>query len=265
MLTPNTQTRSSPAEELEVASPAPKTMPCNDVTVIPAGLRTQPSEETLKVLLADDSPIYLELVEQTLSGKLQELAELHREIEINNKRLEELGLTDAVTGLPNRRAIEVWAPRQLSGAARHGFSFWVVMADLDKFKNVNDSYGNEAGDIVIKRFAHILKANCRASDMCGRMGSEGFLIILSHTNREGVLTFVERIREQMESQRFKFGSQEIVVTPSFGIAEYTRDQNQNFACLVGAAMQSAKRQNAIESKSRFQPERARHNQGRSRC
>src|SRR5450755_907489 len=59
------------------------------------------------------------------------IVELHREIQSKNRLLEELALTDSLTGLPNRRAIEDWAARQLSGAARHGFPFWVVMADLD--------------------------------------------------------------------------------------------------------------------------------------
>ncbi len=60
--------------------------------------------------------------------------------------------------------------RQLSGAARHGFPFWVVMADLDAFKSVNDTYGHEAGDVVLKKFADVLKANTRTSNMCGRIG-----------------------------------------------------------------------------------------------
>ena len=178
-------------------------------------------------------------------GVGRRIIKLQRQIESHSHLLEELALTDVLTGLPNRRAIEEWAPRQLSGAARYGFSFWVVMADLDKFKNVNDTYGHEAGDAVIKRFAQILRANCRAADMCARIGGEEFLIVLSHTSREGVLTLVERIREQMESQRFKFDSKEIVVTASFGASEYTRQQDQNFARLVGAAdmaMYSAKRQ-----------------------
>src|SRR6266705_4869256 len=87
------------------------------------------------------------------------IVELHREIQTKNRLLEELALTDSLTGLPNRRAIEDWSVRQLSGADRHGYSFWVVMADLDRFKNVNDTYGHEAGDLVLQKFAELLKAN----------------------------------------------------------------------------------------------------------
>ena len=79
-----------------------------------------------------------------------------------------MALTDAPTGLPNRRALDVWVPRQLSAAARYNFSIWVVMADLDLFKNVNDTYGHCAGDSVLKSFAEILRANTRQSDICAR-------------------------------------------------------------------------------------------------
>ena len=67
-----------------------------------------------------------------------------------NRLLEQLALTDALTNLPNRRAIDDWANRQLSGAARYGFAFWIVIADLDDFKSVNDNYGHESGDVVLK-------------------------------------------------------------------------------------------------------------------
>src|SRR5207302_1382123 len=98
------------------------------------------------------------------------IIELHREIQAKNRLLEELALTDPLTGIPNRRAIEDWGIRQINGAVRHGFTFWVVMADLDAFKSVNDTYGHEAGDVVLKKFADLLKANTRSSNICGRIG-----------------------------------------------------------------------------------------------
>ena len=67
--------------------------------------------------------------------------------------------TDMLTGLPNRRALEDWAGRQLRGAARHGFPFWVVAGDLDSFEDINDGYGHDAGDAVLQKFAEILKGN----------------------------------------------------------------------------------------------------------
>jgi len=148
------------------------------------------------------------------------LVELHRQVEAKNRLLEELALTDSLTGLPNRRAIDEWATRQLSGAARHGFPFWVVMADLDNFKSVNDSSGHDAGDKVLKRFAEILKTNSRRSNICGRIGGEEFLFILTHADKDNVASVVERVRKQFEEQDFFFGNRVVTVTASFGISGF---------------------------------------------
>ena len=113
-----------------------------------------------------------ELVARVAVGR--RIAELHREIQAKNRSLEEMALTDALTGLPNHRAVDVWASREMSAAARHDFSFWVVMADLDSFKKVNDTYGHDAGDTVLKTFAEILKTHTRQSDICARLGGEEF-------------------------------------------------------------------------------------------
>jgi len=166
------------------------------------------------------------------------LVELHRQVEAKNRLLEELALTDSLTCLPNRRAIDEWAPRQLSGAARHGFPFWVVMADLDNFKNVNDSSGHDAGDKVLKRFSEILKTNSRRSNICGRIGGEEFLFILTHADKENVVSVVERIRRQFEEQDFFFGDRVVKVTASFGISGFQGPAGSlppNFSALLSQA------------------------------
>ena len=152
-----------------------------------------------------------------------------------NRLLEEMALTDTLTGLPNRRALDVWAPRQLSAAARHDFSIWVVMADLDLFKNVNDTYGHDAGDTVLKSFAEILKAHTRQSDICSRLGGEEFLVMLSHTDKEGTKTAVERIRKQFESTKFTFGNTTITATASFGVAGFRGTKPPDLNALVARA------------------------------
>jgi diguanylate cyclase (GGDEF)-like protein len=163
------------------------------------------------------------------------IADLHREIQAKNRLLEEMTLTDTLTGLPNRRALDVWAPRQLSAATRHDFSIWVVMVDLDLFKKVNDTYGHDAGDTVLKSFAEILKANTRQSDICARMGGEEFLVMLSHADKEGTNTTVERIRKQFESKKFTFGNSTITVTASFGVAGFRGTNPPDLNALVARA------------------------------
>src|SRR5207302_6097788 len=108
-----------------------------------------------------------ELVARVSVGR--RVVELHRQIQAKNRELEEMALTDSLTGLPNRRAVDVWAPRELSAAARHGFSVWMVMADLDLFKKVNDTFGHDAGDTVLRSFATILATNTRQSNICARL------------------------------------------------------------------------------------------------
>src|SRR3984957_1855663 len=88
-------------------------------------------------------------------GVGRRLIDLHREIEAKNRLLEELALTDSLTGLPNRRAIGSWPSPRSSGAAPPGFPFWMVLIDLGHFKRINDTYGHEAGDVVLKRFSEI--------------------------------------------------------------------------------------------------------------
>ncbi|MGB7667961.1 MAG: diguanylate cyclase [Candidatus Acidiferrales bacterium] len=163
------------------------------------------------------------------------MVDLHRQIEAKNRLLRELALTDALTSLPNRRAIEEWSSRQLSGAARHGFSFWVAIADLDNFKRVNDTYGHDAGDAVLKGFAEILKTNTRSSDICGRIGGEEFLIVLTHTKQEDARVVVERILQRLRDREFSFGEQTIRVTASFGIAGFQGRVAPEFGKLVNQA------------------------------
>jgi diguanylate cyclase (GGDEF)-like protein len=184
-------------------------------------------------------------------GVGRRIIELHRQLEAKNLLLEELALTDSLTGLPNRRAIEEWATRQLSGAARYGFSFLVVMADLDYFKNVNDTHGHDAGDTVLKKFAEILKKNTRRSDICGRIGGEEFLFVLTHTTQENSTVVIERIRAELEATKFDFNGGSLTVTASFGLAGFDGTQAPDFNRLVSqadAALYAAKRtgRNRIE-------------------
>jgi len=146
--------------------------------------------------------------------------ELHRKIEAQNLLLRELALTDPLTGLPNRRAVEEWSTRQLSAAARHGFSFWIAMADVDHFKSVNDAHGHEAGDEVLKRVAQILKSRSRSSDICGRMGGEEFIFVLTHATKANALAVIDRIREELASVVFTFKGSDRSVTASFGLVGF---------------------------------------------
>jgi two-component system, cell cycle response regulator len=168
-------------------------------------------------------------------GVGRRIIDLHREIEEKNRLLEEAARTDHLTGLANRRAIEEWATRQLRGAARHGFPLWVVLADLDTFKSINDNHGHDAGDTVLQKFAEILRANTRASDLSGRLGGDEFLLILTHVERENIEITLDRLREQFGSQIFTFNGQKVKVTASFGIAGFQGGEEPEISALVRQA------------------------------
>jgi two-component system cell cycle response regulator len=176
-------------------------------------------------------------------GVGRRMVELQREIQSKNRLLEEMALTDSLTGLPNRRAIDVWAPRQLNAAVRYGFEMWVSMADLDFFKKINDGYGHSAGDAVLQSFAEILRRNIRSSDICGRVGGEEFLLVLTHLTKKNVGVAIERIRRDLQEQEFSFQGKTIHATASFGVAGFEMANPSDFVSLVAgadAALYSAK-------------------------
>lgn len=178
-------------------------------------------------------------------GVGRRILKLHNEIEAKNGQLEQLALTDELTGLANRRAIEKWAVRQLSGAARHGFPFWVVLADIDNFKSLNDTYGHDAGDAVLKAFGEVLQTNTRQCDFCGRLGGDEFLMVVTHVEKEGVQLAIERDREQVEKLQLTLGGQKVAVTASFGFSGYRNREKPDFNRLItqaDVALYSSKRQ-----------------------
>jgi two-component system, cell cycle response regulator len=177
-------------------------------------------------------------------GVGRRILELHRQIEAKNRQLEQLALTDALTGLPNRRAIDVWINRQLSAAARHDFRVWVAMADLDFFKGINDTYGHDAGDTVLKRFAEVLKANTRQSNICGRLGGEEFLLVFTHIGQAQAKMAIDRLRAQFEANEFSFDRGATAVTASFGVAGFHGTRPPAFSALLNradAALYTAKK------------------------
>ncbi|HEX3543887.1 MAG TPA: GGDEF domain-containing protein [Candidatus Acidoferrum sp.] len=168
-------------------------------------------------------------------GVGRRIIDLHRQIDAKNKLLKDLAHSDALTGLPNRRAIEDWAARQLRGAARHGFSYWVVLADLDSFKSVNDTYGHVGGDALLQQFANLLKTVVRSSDICGRLGGDEFLLVITHVEADAMYKTVERFREKLAQQQFEMGDERVSMTASFGIAGLTGKENLDFTTLVRRA------------------------------
>jgi len=142
--------------------------------------------------------------------------------EANNK-LKSLSKTDHLTQLNNRGAWEGYLEKEFSRSKRSGQISSVVMFDIDHFKKVNDTYGHQAGDEVIRRTAAILTDTLRLSDIAGRYGGEEFGVILVDTNAENALIFTERLRQRIESEIVVYEKFEIKYTVSLGISEFTTE------------------------------------------
>lgn len=135
-------------------------------------------------------------------------------------KLRDSSLRDGATKLYNRRFLEEFIDRTAEQALRSKISYAVLMIDIDYFKMVNDTYGHDAGDIVIKSLAEILQQSIRKSDLAIRYGGEEFLVLLYNTTPEGALQVAEKIRTRFNEKKYQFGSDTVEKTLSIGIAHF---------------------------------------------
>lgn len=155
-----------------------------------------------------------------INSQLEEkVKEKTLELEKANEHLKQIAYYDNLTDLHSRSYFMKTAEKYFELCRRNNYPFYVIVFDLDKFKNVNDTYGHHAGDIVIQDFAHHLKKYERRSDISGRIGGEEFVSCLQATNESGVKIFTEKIRKSVESSEVFFNSQKIKYTVSIGVAK----------------------------------------------
>src|SRR5262245_51151397 len=138
-------------------------------------------------------------------GTLEVLAS-HMAVSLSNarmlRRLEELATMDGLTGLLNKRAMLDAAEQKLSAAKRFGRKLSVLVTDIDHFKKVNDTYGHDTGDVIIKGLGEILRRAKRNVDAVARFGGEEFVIICEETDARGAMLLAERVREELARTTF---------------------------------------------------------------
>lgn len=135
-------------------------------------------------------------------------------------KLRDSSLRDGATGLYNRRFLEEFIDHSAEQAIRSHISYAVLMIDIDYFKMVNDTYGHDAGDIVIKSLSEILVKSIRKADLPVRYGGEEFLVMLHNTTAEGAFAVAEKIRTLFNEKKFQFGNDTVQKTLSIGIAHF---------------------------------------------
>lgn len=175
----------------------------------------QPAERVAVRDLGDDLAVLASAHEVT---HLNERLQMEREaLARANEHLHELAITDSLTGLMNRSRIEHLVQISLANAERYGHAFSLVLFDIDHFKQVNDTYGHEEGDRVLKTLVHTLEGCLRETDQLGRWGGEEFLALVPNTDLSGAAEFAERVRARVEATDFGLNEP---VTVSLGVAEW---------------------------------------------
>ncbi len=126
---------------------------------------------------------------------------------------------DPLTGLANRGAILGELQSRFDLSRRHGRPLSVLMCDLDHFKQINDTHGHGAGDLVLSAFGDLVRLNLRGTDLAGRIGGEEFLIVLPETEMDGAMFLAERLRTALAGTPLAIASGPLKVTCSLGVAE----------------------------------------------
>lgn len=138
-------------------------------------------------------------------------------------KVQEMAVTDSLTGVFSRRYLLERLNEEFERSKKFGFSFSLLMLDIDHFKGYNDRYGHLAGDAILKEIALSLQENMRQIDLVGRFGGEEFSVILSETGKQGAALAAERMRQAIETREIKAYDETLKVTVSIGIACFPQD------------------------------------------
>lgn len=142
------------------------------------------------------------------------------ELKEKQKELEELAYYDPLTGLPNRRFFFDHANLILESAKRYRTPLTLLLIDLDHFKKINDTYGHEAGDLLLKNFTEVLRKNSRKSDLPARLGGEEFALLMPNTDLQQGRVVAERIRQCFQNSVIVYRGMEVRTTLSGGLAPF---------------------------------------------
>lgn len=160
------------------------------------------------------------------------LKERNQEMAILIEKLAKASATDPLTGLFNRRAMSERLNEEISRFRRHMDSFVLIMADIDFFKRVNDTYGHDCGDEVLKAVSQRMTLHLRSVDSLSRWGGEEFLILLPSTDITGGRTLAERLRHSICDAPFTYNGSEFYVTLTLGIVAFKEGYTLDNAILL---------------------------------
>jgi len=156
------------------------------------------------------------------------------EVAIYENKLLEMNMRDGLTGIYNRRFLETILKNEFSRHKRYGGVFSIIMFDIDYFKKVNDTYGHQCGDFILKSISSRSSALIRNIDYLARYGGEEFCCVLPETGIKPAISVAERFRTAIFEQENNYDGNVIKVTISLGVAEF-RDEIESVNMLINKA------------------------------
>ncbi len=175
-------------------------------------------EERLSSLVLDQN--------RSLKDAYDKIRRLNDELERANEELERIAAFDSLSGLLNRRSLFSRIAVEIERSIRLDVPLAGLMVDIDRFKGINDNFGHQCGDVVLREIGARLSAGLRKYDYAGRYGGEEFFVVLSNSNEDQAMRIGERFRKDMEECRFACGGETIRITVSIGVARYNNGESQ---------------------------------------
>jgi diguanylate cyclase (GGDEF)-like protein len=189
----------------------------------------------------ENADLYLRLnvLNQSLERKVEErtseLSSTNERLTVLNRELEQISITDGLTQVYNRRYFMERLRQEVKRVSRYGPPASLLMIDIDHFKKVNDTYGHQAGDVVLCNVAGLVRAALRETDLFARYGGEEFVLLATGTEQAGAFILAERLRKLIEGSVFTQGGNRIAVTVSIGIGVWETSISEDFEELIRRA------------------------------
>lgn len=178
--------------------------------------------------------IELKEAREEVRNYAQRMEELNKELSAKsvqlNKAFDDLrifAMTDPLTELANRRHITEKIEDEIRVFRRNEKAFFIILGDIDNFKKINDQYGHECGDYILKLLSQFMKSKIRERDILSRWGGEEFLLLITDTDLEGSLVVAEKLRSGIEALEIFYKEEKIIVTMTFGVAAFNQKDSMD--------------------------------------